>query len=115
MELLTSADFSDGRLAREPRTALVVFTADWCGYCRRFLRDAEPRASSLPVPFVAADVSEDDDPLWDAFRVRIVPSLILFKDGVPVWRKDGRAGLGLPASAMDEARKAAEAAVESGG
>ncbi len=110
METITNGDFEDGRLAREPRTALVAFVADWCGFCRRFLRDAEPKSATLPVPFLAADVSEDADPLWDAFAVQVVPTIVLFKDGVPVWRKDGRAGIGLPRNAIEEARRAAESA-----
>ena len=110
MDTVSTSDFEGERLAREPRTALVVFVADWCGYSRRFLRAAEPQAEGFPAPVLLADVSDEDDPLWDRFRLRIVPSLVLFKDGEPVWRMDGRSLVGLPPTALDEARKALEAA-----
>lgn len=109
VDTLTSADFAGGRLTREPRTALVVFVADWCGYCRRFLRNVEPHAASFPVPVVTADVSDEEDPLWDDCSVRVVPTMILYRDGEPVWRADGRVGLGLSGKAVDEARERAAA------
>lgn len=92
---LTAADFDGERLTRAPGTAAVVFVADWCGFCRRFLRQRQADAASLPVPFLVADVSDEESPLWDTFRVKIVPTIVLFRDGAPVWRRDGVGGLGL--------------------
>ena len=63
----------------------VLFTTDWCGYCRRFLphyRKAAPAGWTV-------DISDDDDPLWDSFGIRVVPTVILFEDGRPVQRWAG--------------------------
>jgi len=62
----------------------VMFTADWCGYCRRF----SPHFERLPNATVV-DISEDDDPLWDTLAIRVVPTVILFENGKPTRRWAG--------------------------
>lgn len=57
----------------------VLFCADWCGYCHRFL----PHFRKLPDG-IAVDISDEDHPLWDAYAIRVVPTVVLFKDRVPV-------------------------------
>ncbi len=46
------------------------------------------------------DLSNDDDPLWDTFGIETVPTLIVFKDGEIILRRDGRPGRGLPTEIM---------------
>jgi thioredoxin-like negative regulator of GroEL len=75
--------------------ALVLFTADWCGHCRRF----EPLFKKLRDQWMV-DISDEEDPLWDALGIHIVPTVILFEDGVPTRRWAGALG----ASHMDDIR-----------
>jgi thiol-disulfide isomerase/thioredoxin len=76
-EKFRASDLPAGRVA-------VMFTADWCGYCHRFnghfkrLRDAW-----------VVDVSDEDDPLWDIHGLHVVPTVIVFRDGVEVQRWQG--------------------------
>ncbi len=42
------------------------------------------------------DLSNDDDPLWDTFGTETVPTLIVFRDGEIILRKEGGPGRGLP-------------------
>ncbi|MHB8604460.1 MAG: thioredoxin family protein [Thermoplasmatota archaeon] len=109
METLSDADFVGTRLAKK-RDVAVVFAADWCGFCRRFKRDIAPKLETLPVPLVWGDVSDESSPLWEAFDVKVVPTLVYFRDGAPVWRKNGRLGLGLSKETLDELVKAAQTA-----
>lgn len=105
---LTDSDFEGTRLKRG--TAAVVFVADWCGFCRRFLRDRAGEMESFPVPFLVADASDDDaSPLWDAFGFHVVPTLALFRDGELVWKKNGVLGLGVTKRDLDALRTRAEA------
>lgn len=67
----------------------VMFTTDWCGYCRRF----EPHFRRLGKGIIV-DISDDDDPLWDDLGIRVVPTVILFEDGKPVARWAGALNLG---------------------
>lgn len=62
----------------------VLFTADWCGYCRRFA----PHFAKVPGGLVV-DISDDDDPLWDDLHIRVVPTVIVFEDAKPVARWAG--------------------------
>lgn len=65
----------------------VLFTADWCGYCRRFY----PHYKQLREGWVV-DLSDEDDPLWDLLDLRVVPTVIVFEDGRPVQRWEGVLG-----------------------
>jgi len=39
---------------------------------------------------------------WDAFNIEVVPTIIVFKDGKPRFRKDGVRGRGLSEDAIKE-------------
>lgn len=62
----------------------VMFTADWCGYCQRFLPQFR-RAS----PAWLVDLSEEDEPAWDDHHIAVVPTVIVFQDGAEVRRWSG--------------------------
>lgn len=93
MERLTAADFDGARLARDG-TLAVTFSAKWCPYCRAFM--AEFAEAELPVERAMGDVTDEESALWDDFALEVVPTLVLFRDGEAVWRRDGvrHAGLG---------------------
>jgi thiol-disulfide isomerase/thioredoxin len=76
-----ASDLPPGRVA-------VLFCADWCGYCHRFT-PAFRRAS--PDAWIV-DVSDEESPPWDAFAIRVVPTVILFEDGEPRKRWAGILG-----------------------
>ncbi len=77
---------------------LAVFTCDWCGYCRSIMRDIERSPPGYDVVFV--DISDESDSAWDDYKVEVVPTAVLFRDGREVARK--RAGLsGLRPSDLD--------------
>ena len=59
--------------------SVVVFCTDWCGYCHRFL----PHFRRVPGGIVV-DISEEDEPAWDTYDLRVVPTVILFDGGKPV-------------------------------
>ena len=84
-------------LATDRGTLLAVFVASWCGYCRR-LREELVGASLGGVRHVVeVDGSDEDDPAWDEWRIELVPTAVVFRDGVEVGRKPpaGFRGLGL--------------------
>lgn len=86
-------DFRDAGLRREGRWA-VAFLADWCPFCRRFA----PEFASLihhRFSLAWADVSSEESPLWDRFQIEVVPTVVVFRDHRPVFRANGRYGIGL--------------------
>jgi thiol-disulfide isomerase/thioredoxin len=94
VEVLGPKDFEGDRLTR-PGTWAVGFLASWCPFCRAFRPKFERFSAGPEVHLAVADVSEEENPLWDSLRVEVVPTLVVFRDGRPTWRRDGRAGEGL--------------------
>lgn len=52
----------------------------------------------VPGTMAIADITDTDNPLWDDFRIRISPSILVFRDGALVSRVDGRRFLGITRS-----------------
>lgn len=75
-----ASDLPPGRVA-------VLFTADWCGYCHLFF----PHFKRIQQGWVV-DLSDDDAPAWNAFAVRVVPTVVVFEDGVATKRWAGVLG-----------------------
>jgi thiol-disulfide isomerase/thioredoxin len=103
LEVLGIKDFVDGRLDR-PGTYVVCFGATWCAPTRRFMPTFVAEKGSLPGTLAIADISDRNDPLWDVFRIRITPSIVVFQDGVVRTRVDGRRMFGITSRALSELR-----------
>ncbi|MFJ4717512.1 thioredoxin [Streptomyces sp. NPDC088785] len=86
---VTDADF-DEQVVRSGRPVLVEFTAEWCGPCRQLapvLRAvAEEERERLDV--VAIDVDANPGTAVK-YGVLSMPTLMVFKDGEPVWSRVG--------------------------
>jgi len=105
LEVLRTRDFPDSRLAR-PGTVVVCFAAAWCPVTRRFMPRFVELNGKLPAQLAIADITELNDPLWDTFRIRITPSIIVFRDGEVTLRIDGRRFLGITNSALGQLERA---------
>lgn len=72
------------------KTVLVDFGANWCPPCKQM----EPVLKSLAennkgrFTLVNVDGGRDQD-ILKAYQVTALPVFIIFKDGKPVWRKEG--------------------------
>jgi thioredoxin 1 len=66
---------------KENNLALVDFYAEWCGPCKRIAPELEIMAESM-TSISFAKVNIDNVPvLAEFFRIRSVPTMILFKAG----------------------------------
>jgi thioredoxin-like negative regulator of GroEL len=96
-------NFSGTKLL-DSRDILAVFYASWCPFSRRFLAIFESAMTEKNGPQGAlVDISDEDSPLWETFRVDIVPTLVGFRDGAAIVRKDGVAGVGLGMPELEDA------------
>ena len=59
---------------------MVDFFATWCGPCKM---------QSPIIDEVKKSVGDDGVELAARYRVQSIPTIILFKDGEPVWRAVG--------------------------
>jgi len=97
LEVLREVDFPGGRLNR-PGTFVVCFGATWCPITRRFMPKFVALREKLWPTLAIADITDTKSPLWDTFRIRITPSIIVFRDGEVHSRIDGRRFLGVTRS-----------------
>ena len=80
----------------------VLFYAQWCPFCRSFYPEFEAAMNRKGFRWAEVDISDDEDPLWETFDINVVPTIIVFKDAQPVFRRDGILGRGLSEKALEE-------------
>ena len=98
---LAPSDFESKRLKKNG-TLPVLFAAEWCPFCRRFIPIFNSVLAEKGISGGSADLSDLENPLWEEFGIEVVPTVMIFKEGELVYRKDGVLGRGLPDNAMDE-------------
>jgi|SRR2546422_1558822 len=80
---------------RSQERTVVMFTTSWCPFCRRFKPKFVEAATKADVRSVMVYIDDWENPLWDEYKVDVVPTLVLFDRGKPVYRRDGVLGQGL--------------------
>ena len=83
---------SSDLLTNTDKPVLVDFYADWCAPCRAMKPVLEDLKTQMgeEISIFKIDVDQHQM-LAERYGIRSIPTLILFKDGKPVWRKSGMA------------------------
>jgi len=86
---VTETTFETDVLA-SPLPVLVDYWAEWCGPCKMISPMVEESAASYSGQMQVAKINVDESPqLARRYHVRSIPTLMLFKGGVPVATKVG--------------------------
>lgn len=82
------SDFNE--IIKSSKPTLVDFFATWCGPCRAQgpILEQVKAAVGDQATVVKVDVDQNQDAAM-RYRVQSVPTLIVFKNGEPVWRASG--------------------------
>jgi thiol-disulfide isomerase/thioredoxin len=86
-------DFKENKLLKNEKS-LVFFYSEWCPFCRKSFSILKSLDESQSKVF-RVDLSDENNPLWNSLKIKIVPTLIAFKDGTEFWRANGISMVGL--------------------
>lgn len=82
------SEFTD--FINDKKPTLVDFFATWCGPCKMqgpVLEELKKKVGDK-ANIVKIDVDRNPD-LAAEYQIRSVPTIIIFKDGMPQWRASG--------------------------
>ena len=77
---------------------LVDFWATWCGPCRQFGPIFEEASEKYPDIVFGKIDTDDQQQLAMAAKITSIPTLMVFRDGIVVFRQSGA----LPLSALED-------------
>ena len=82
-------------IINKDKIIIVMFYATYCGYCKSFAPIFEEYSQNYDFVFAKSDITNDDNPLWNVYKIELVPTLIAFKQGKVITRRDALQGIGL--------------------
>lgn len=67
---------------------VLYFSTEWCGPCKMFFPIVQEVTTAMSIPLTKVD-AESNRELATQYQITGVPTVIVLKDGQPVYRKTG--------------------------
>lgn len=61
-------------------TSIMIFSAPWCGYCRRIKPVLEKISNEISTPMYIVN-TDDNQELAERYKVETIPYITIFTDG----------------------------------
>jgi thioredoxin 1 len=106
-------DEFEGQILKSSGPQLVLFAAEWCGFCRRFLgvisefKESGNGSAGTNHSINVVNIDSGDGSLWETYKVDLVPTLLVFSNGKQIFRRDAKPMIGLRQPDLEDALKAA--------
>ncbi len=91
----------DENIIKEGKLVVVVFFASYCPFCSEFSDTFEKQTRNTEYVIAKADITDDDNPFWETYDIKVVPTIVAFKDGKEIERKGSILGVGLNKKDLD--------------
>lgn len=86
----TDQSFTQDVIEAKGTPVLVDFWASWCGPCKVQAPILEELATKLGAKMKVVKLEVDENPATaQKFNIMSIPTLVLFKEGKPVWQGVG--------------------------
>ena len=103
MDQITAKEFDS--LLSSGQKAIVLFYASWCAFCQGFKPTFKSAKISKKYRVFEVQIDEDENPLWDRFSIKAVPTVIAFDKGKIIGRCDAKLAFGLTRNDLDSMLK----------
>ncbi len=77
------------------KTIITLFHTTYCPFVRQFKPIFEKYSQNSNNEYALVDITDDDNPLWDKYNVTEVPTILAFKEGQEISRRNAIPGFGL--------------------